>query len=196
MSKEEFIVVKVGGSLYDLPSLRPKLLSFLDGLITRQVALFPGGGKLADAIRDLDQCHHLGQESSHWLAVHSLSVAARFLVDLLEPKATCVLTRAALRRAWASNRIGVIDPLAFARSDASSPAPLPRSWEVTSDSLALRVSQRWCASRLILLKSISPPADWLEHEAGAFVDGEFRTLRRAARQPIDVVIENLRDANL
>ncbi len=192
MADSDFIVVKVGGSLYDLPALRPKLLSLFERQVTKHMAIFPGGGRLAEAIRELDRFHQLGEERSHWLAVQCLSVAARFLVELLEPRGTCVASLPALQQAWASNLVGIIDPLAFAQADARSAAPLPHSWNVTSDSLALRLAQQWGANRLILLKSTTPSMGWLEDEANEVVDRQFRKLWLEGARPMEVTIENLR----
>src|SRR5262245_19403362 len=77
------IVVKVGGSLYDLPDLGPRLQRWLDALHTRSILIVPGGGALADAVRDLDQIHGLGEETAHWLALRALTLNAYFLAALL-----------------------------------------------------------------------------------------------------------------
>ena len=61
--------MKVGGSLYDLPDLGPRLRRWLDAHAPREVIVAPGGGPFADVVRDLDRAHRLGEETSHWLAV-------------------------------------------------------------------------------------------------------------------------------
>src|SRR5947209_19104317 len=86
----DFVVVKVGGSLYDYAQLAGRLRLFIDTLAPARIAIFPGGGPFADIIRQLDNCHGLGEEKSHWLAVHSLSLAGRFLAQLLEPSGKIV----------------------------------------------------------------------------------------------------------
>ena len=60
-------VVKVGGSLFDLPGLGPCLRRWLDGL-DGDVILVPGGGPTADVVRTFDRRQVLGQEKAHWLA--------------------------------------------------------------------------------------------------------------------------------
>src|SRR5262249_50947889 len=77
------VVVKVGGSLYDLPGLGARLRAWLERLPSREVLLVPGGGPAADVVRDLDRLHRLGEEAAHWLALRALSVNARFLAALL-----------------------------------------------------------------------------------------------------------------
>src|SRR5207248_2464665 len=77
------LVVKVGGSLYDLPDLGPRLHAFLRSLDRPEVLLIPGGGPTADVVRDLDRRHGLGEETAHWLALHALAVNAHFLAALV-----------------------------------------------------------------------------------------------------------------
>src|ERR1051325_5490791 len=82
-------VVKVGGSLFDLPDLRQRMQRFLGDLDAQRVLLVPGGGAAADVVRALDRVHGLGEEASHWLALQAMSVNARFLGALL-PEAPLV----------------------------------------------------------------------------------------------------------
>ncbi len=63
------LVVKVGGSLYDLPDLGPRLRGFLASLKDVDRLIVPGGGATTDAIRLFDRDHGLGPEQSHWLAL-------------------------------------------------------------------------------------------------------------------------------
>ena len=77
------VVVKVGGSLFDWPDLKSQLPRFLAGLSGKTVVVVPGGGKAADAVRDLDQRFNLGEVISHWLALRALTLNAHFLAELL-----------------------------------------------------------------------------------------------------------------
>jgi 5-(aminomethyl)-3-furanmethanol phosphate kinase len=163
------IVVKVGGSLFDMPDLRPRLIQFLCGLNSSQVALVPGGGRIVDAIRHLDRSQGLGEEASHWLALRALSLNALFLADLLQSVSTAV--SAALEEwpeLWQRGRIPILDAYPFALADDASADHLPHSWDVTSDSIAARVARVVGARRLVLLKSMGAPdgassADLVRH---------------------------------
>ncbi len=187
------IVVKVGGSLYDFPALKLHLNRFLDSLGSAQIAIFPGGGSFTEVVRQLDSGHVLGQETSHWLAVRSLSLAAHFLHQMLEPRGVIVSTFGECETIWAEDGIGIIDPFPFARSDAASKDALPLSWDVTSDSLSLRLAQRWEASRLVLLKSASAPCGWPAISAPEFVDGWFQQLFAEKGNRVAVSAINLRE---
>jgi len=169
-------VVKVGGSLFDLPELGPRLLRWLTELTAADVLLVPGGGPTADAIRDLDQRHGLGQEKAHWLALRALTLNAHVLANLL-PGFRVVESTA--------ERLGgkaVLDPHAFCLADERDhpAAALAHSWTVTSDSIAARVAIASGARQLILLKSVTLPQeiDWPQAARQGFVDGAFADLVR------------------
>jgi aspartokinase-like uncharacterized kinase len=164
------IVAKVGGSLYDDPRLGPGLRKWL----TEQgepVTLVPGGGAFADAVREVDRVHDLGEEASHWLAIRSLSVAAQFLETLIGPLLT-------------DHPIRVLDCYDFFRRHDIT----PHTWAVTSDSLAAAVATQLAARKLVLLKSVDVPAiSWAEAAANGWVDMHFPTVVNGAAFAIEVV---------
>jgi aspartokinase-like uncharacterized kinase len=189
----ELVIVKVGGSLYDYLELRPRLQRYLASIKPANVAIFPGGGPWADAVRLLDQVHGLGEEASHWLAVQSLSVGAQFLKQLLGNVAGVVTKLSDCQKLWRDRKTAVIDPEAFARDDSRREDALPRSWQVTSDSLALQLARRWHFSRLILLKSTAAPPGWPAKGGGEFVDLWFERLYAATGERVKISVVNLRE---
>jgi aspartokinase-like uncharacterized kinase len=162
------IVLKVGGSLFP----RPNLAAELRQIIAEQseaVMLVPGGGELAEAIRAFDRQHHLGESASHFLALQTLSITARFLQHLL-PEANLV------PNLETTAKLSILDCDEYFRDDPS----IPQSWGITSDSLALIVAQRSTARKLILCKSLERPAntDWEELSNLNMIDSEFPRLYR------------------
>ena len=152
------IVVKVGGSLYDFPDLKSRLVAFLDALPDPDRLLVPGGGVAADAVRALDRAQGLGETASHWLALRACTLNAHFLAALL---GAGVVERP-------GTGLAVLDPLAFLLAD---PVALPESWAATSDSVAALAAAS-CGAELVLLKSVTiPPAlTWREAAAAGHVD--------------------------
>ena len=130
------IVVKVGGSLFDMPDLQARLCRWLTQLGDANVLIVPGGGAAADVIRDLDRVHQLGEEASHWLAIRAMSLNAHFLQALL-PTARIV---AEIPPLDAGSSWSILDAYPFFQADEVRPDHLPHCWEVTSDSLAVRVA--------------------------------------------------------
>jgi hypothetical protein len=161
--------VKVGGSLFDLPDLGPRLRRWLAGLGPARLLLIPGGGATADVVRGLDRCHHLGEESSHWLALQAMTLNAHFLQALI-PSA-CLISRPG----HSGEGPFILDAHGFARFDDPHPDSLPHCWRVTSDSVAARAAMIWEATELVLLKSASLPQEmsWDDAARAGFVDAFF-----------------------
>lgn len=179
-------VAKVGGSLYDLPDLRGRLVSWVEG-VAPPVLLVPGGGPAADVIRELDRVHRLGEEQAHWLALRTLAVSAHFLAGLLGvPVVRTPADRAA--------PLAVLDPHAFCQGDDSRPGAVPHGWKVTSDSIAARVAED-AGARLVLLKSVDLPAGtgWEAAGAAGVVDEAFAALVGRAGLAVEWI--NLRSAD-
>jgi aspartokinase-like uncharacterized kinase len=166
------IVVKVGGSLYDHPRLGPGLRAYLDSLAPAAVLLVPGGGPFADAVRDLDRVHGLGEHRAHWLALRALGVAGEVLRSLAF-----------------DSRLTVLDCLAFAREDESRPGALPHTWAVTTDSIAARAAAVYGAERLVLLKSVDVPpgTPWAAAADRGWVDVYFPKVAAELACPVEVV---------
>jgi aspartokinase-like uncharacterized kinase len=182
------VVVKVGGSLFDLPDLGPRLQAWLARLSALAVLLVPGGGPTADVVRDLDRRHALGEEASHWLALRALTVNAHFLQTLL-PGAVVV------PQPCGRGGLSVLDPYAFARADEGRPGCLPHCWQVTSDAVAARAAVVGQARRLLLLKSVTIPEGMAWDEAGrcGLVDEAFAGVLVQAAEPLKVSAVNFRD---
>jgi aspartokinase-like uncharacterized kinase len=186
------LVMKVGGSLLDWPGLPSRLreeLARWNGA-GRPVVLVVGGGALADVIRDLDRIHAIGETDSHLLAIRSLEVSARIL-SLLLGSLPVAQDLDDLQDLWERNPSVILAPLRFMEEDeATQTDPLPRMWDVTSDSIAARLA-RVLEADLLLLKSVEP-TDPCRLEGAArsgWVDPWFPTEARSLRR---VLFQNLR----
>src|SRR5262249_48022737 len=150
------LVVKVGGSLFDLPDLGPRLRGWLEQHAPREILLVPGGGPAAELIRNLDRTHALGEEVAHWLALRAMAINAALLAALV-PR-SCVIDGPDLAElVWDQGRVPVLDAFAFCEDDESNDDHLPHTWAVTSDSVAARAAVVIKAAELVLLKSLLPP---------------------------------------
>jgi 5-(aminomethyl)-3-furanmethanol phosphate kinase len=159
------VIIKVGGSLLDLPDLGVRLRTWLDALDMPNVLLVPGGGQAAEVIRALDRRHRLGDEAAHWLALRALSLNAAVLQALVA--GTQVLDDLdAWRPVGRAGVVPILDGLRFARADEARAGHLPHCWDVTSDSLAARVAVVAGARQLFLLKSVTIPETMSWADAG------------------------------
>jgi 5-(aminomethyl)-3-furanmethanol phosphate kinase len=170
-------IVKVGGSLLSLPDLGQRLSRWLAKQAKAQNVLLTGGGPLADEVRQWDERFGLGQQKSHWLCVDLLDTTAQLLGWLL-PEAKLCQTRAALSEAIATAKSPclIFAPARFLRYEESTlpGETLPRSWDVTSDSIAARLAEVMQADELVILKSALPTesAQLSDRESG-FLDRHF-----------------------
>ena len=186
------IVVKIGGSLLDWDRSPSRIRAFLDRFRDERVVVVCGGGKLVDAIRELDRMHRLGDEVSHALAMKILDFSAKTAAEMV-PGLARVESCEAFEDCWSRGVIPALAPRRFLEDDDRSADRLPHSWSTTSDSIAARLATRLGSSTLILLKSATLPPNC--DRAGAarlgLVDPEFV---KAAGALESVRYVNLRDS--
>lgn len=173
-------ILKIGGSLFDLPDLGHRIVHLIDDLRIPQPVLFPGGGALVDQLRKFDSVHLLPVDVSHRLAIQLLSVTAQLLAEM-HPRFAVISSLVELHATQppgqslampaqppdtpiahsldtehstldTTDRIPVLDPAGLPGIDS-----LPSGWHVTSDSLAAWAAIHFSASRLILCKSVDFP---------------------------------------
>jgi 5-(aminomethyl)-3-furanmethanol phosphate kinase len=190
-------VVKVGGSLLELPDLADRLRDWLGRQAPAQSLFIAGGGPFVDELRAMDSLHAVGDEACHWLAIRAMSLTARLLGALvpewrligswreLADFAGSPADRPAADEQAAGERAAILDPLEFLEADEAFGDPLPHIWHVTSDSIAARVASRLverlpASVELVLLKSSLPPAGCDTQQAAAcgYVDAHFPSAAR------------------
>jgi aspartokinase-like uncharacterized kinase len=176
MTSHPLRVVKLGGSLLDLPELRERLRAWLAAQNPAANVLVVGGGAPADAIRAADRVHGLSIEAAHWLCIRAMSLNAHLIAELLPESAIARDTRSIRDRA-AERSLMILDPWPFLRDEEPglSESPLPCSWDVTSDSIAARLAMLLSADELVLLKSALPDAgaDLASAASSGYVDPYF-----------------------
>jgi aspartokinase-like uncharacterized kinase len=145
-------VIKIGGSLLDLPDLHDRLDALRPVLPGHWLTII-GGGDLAEYVRRADHDVGLPDDAAHWLAIRAMTIQAnRFSAAL--PHWTISRSIGACQPIWQQGHVAILEPLYYAMWDESAcDAPLPHAWGVTADSLAARVAIQANASRLVLLKS-------------------------------------------
>jgi len=125
-----FFVLKIGGSL--IASAKDLMLRLFD--LTAEGYSFlviPGGGPMADLVRDLFTRMHISEETAHWMAILAMEQYAYFLADGTGAKLTGEIKR--------SNGLEVLLPYHPLLEDDEG---LGHSWDYTSDSVAAIVAAR------------------------------------------------------
>jgi aspartokinase-like uncharacterized kinase len=152
-------VIKVGGSLLSRPDLAERLGTYIDSHKSERILLVVGGGAMVDVLRDLDITHGLGESRSHALCLEALEVSALLLSSLL-PEARAVRNVLDVWRAWSEGAVPILAPRdILGADDLLCPRDaLPHRWEVTSDSISVRIAVLFNARSLLLLKSAEGPS--------------------------------------
>jgi aspartokinase-like uncharacterized kinase len=172
------VVVKVGGSLLDLPDLAERLEGLIRQIGGGPVALVAGGGPATDIVRAWETRFGLGVTTAHWLAIRGMRLSESLLARLV-PRSVIAESWNAVETAWRAEAIAILalEPMLRESESAGASTP-PHSWDVTSDSLAAWGAAK-LGARLILAKSVDVPAATAE---GAAADGSVdRWFPQAAR---------------
>ncbi|TWT32116.1 amino acid kinase family protein [Blastopirellula retiformator] len=190
-------VVKLGGSLFDLPDLGRRLNLWLSQQPPKPTVLIAGGGMFTDGVRKFDCWHQLDSIDSHRLAMHSMSLSA-YALSLLMPNAAFVSGFDAVRSKLAivasdecsSTYVGVWDAIDYwVRKIEPGLTEATLDWTLTSDSIAAVLARKWHADSFVLAKSRDQPAKpkW-EWSGDGIVDAQFAKLSAS----LDVSWVNLR----
>lgn len=144
------VIVKVGGSL----ALQPEKLRILCVKLTelshrRRLVVLPGGGEFADAVRNLDNRFHLSAQVSHRMAILGMDQYGLLLSDLL-PGSRLVDNLEQVQEILNLGELPVFLPSAFLFSKDA----LEKSWDVTSDSIAIYLAGQLGLHKVILVTDV------------------------------------------
>lgn len=161
------LVIKLGGSLAEAGTLRQWL-----GIIARArraVVIVPGGGPMADAVRDLQNELRFDDEAAHDMAILAMNMFGHAIISL-EPRCVGAETLLAIDRAARTRRVPVWLPAKLCAHDRR----IQKSWSITSDGLAARLAER-LTSEVVLIKSrkVAPAATAKSLARDGIVDPTF-----------------------
>jgi 5-(aminomethyl)-3-furanmethanol phosphate kinase len=140
-------VIKVGGSLLRAPHQLDRVCAALGRCSSLHLVVVPGGGPLADTVRELDGRLGLSAAAAHWMAILAMDQYAHVLADRIRGS-RLVEEPGDINQALCGGSVAVLAPSRWMRSADV----LPHSWEVTSDSVAAFVAGALGALRLVLIK--------------------------------------------
>jgi aspartokinase-like uncharacterized kinase len=148
------VVVKLGGSLAGDPSLAHWLRELALSPSARFVVV-PGGGPFADAVRAAQNVWHFSDETAHAMAIGAMDLFGRMLCGIETGSIPCS-TPSQFEDAWSRGQLPVWLPGIMMMAGE---VQLPRSWDVTSDTIAAWLAEALRADGLLLVKSCQLPAD-------------------------------------
>ena len=143
-------VVKIGGSCATSIDLR-RWTATVAGCVGR-VAIVPGGGPFADAVRETQSTIGFDDAAAHHMALLAMEQFGRALASF-DHRLSLADNATALRRDRYQGRVPIWLPTRMVLAAAD----IPPSWDVTSDSLAAWLAGKLGARRLLLLKQVELP---------------------------------------
>lgn len=189
-------IIKIGGSMLLRDNLASAVNQWLTAHPADQTMIIVGGGKLIDAVRELDQQHTMPPQQTHWICVDLLTATACFAADVLgwpliktEQEWKEILQ---LKKTFPSSQLPtVITPAVFYNKSTSvSDTQIPHDWRTTTDSIAALLAHQVDADELVLLKScsIDPQMSLVQLAEAGIVD---EALPKVAREVRSIRIEQL-----
>lgn len=169
MHDGQIIVVKLGGSFAGSRHLTDWV-----GALARcggRSIIVPGGGPFADAVRQSQARIGFSNVTAHYLALLAMEQFGRVLASL-DPNFRVADTATAIRGALRAGNVPIWLPVKMVLKCPE----IPKSWEVTSDSLAAWLSGRIGARQLVLVKHGGPfgnPLSAVDLAALGIVDQAF-----------------------
>jgi len=165
-------VIKLGGSLLEIPNLAINLQEWLAQQTPAHQILLVGGGALVDDVRRWYSQDPRCEVPAHWLSIDLMTVTTRTFHESMPTTSLCEHFDRLLADRSTRETI-LFTPCRWLRDlEPQQPGTiLPASWEVTSDSIAARLAVVLQAEELVLLKSAAPPCDSIsEMAAHGYVD--------------------------
>ncbi len=142
-------VIKVGGSLGQSHKLADLMLRLAELGRRHKILVVPGGGAFASAIRNYDRRFGIDTDASHWMAILAMDQFGHLISSLI-PNSELVQGLADARKVLTAGRV----PVLLTYNLLFQTDELPRSWDVTADSIAAWVAGLSGAQQLVLLKSV------------------------------------------
>ena len=172
--------MKVGGGLLGKAGALELVIEALTAFAPRRrLAIVPGGGPFADAVRQMFRRIKISEDAAHWMAVLGMDQYAHALAARM-PNAVLVDAPEATVAAVNAGRLPIVAPYRWLRGAD----PLPHSWDVTSDSIAAWIAGALGARRIVLIK----PAD---RERKKLVDAYFVRALPAGVEHLIVTADDL-----
>jgi hypothetical protein len=157
-------VLKIGGSLIKYPVELSRLCNLLADLSEElDLLLVPGGGIFADTVRDVYTRFKLPENIAHQMAVLAMDQYGILIQSLAQGTSQIVENIEDSKKCFEEHKIAVLQVSNIMKSESR----LPKSWAVTSDSIAALMAQLIVAKRLLLVKSID---GLTKRESGKFLD--------------------------
>jgi len=143
-------VIKVGGSLAENPATLKTLCNRLSEIAKRHsITVVPGGGKFADAVREIGRQYALSADAAHRMAILGMDQFGLLLTQVI-PNSCATYSLNAVKQLSKRKAVPILLPsrLMFKKN------PLEASWDVTSDSIAAYFASQLRTDKVILVTDV------------------------------------------
>ncbi|MEO6056792.1 MAG: aspartate kinase [Gemmatimonadales bacterium] len=159
-------IIKVGGGLSAVTGALDAVGAAIAAAGRRhRIAVVPGGGPFADAVRAFEHREPLSADAAHWMAILGMDQYAHVLAERIDG-AVLVEEPETIGPVVGTGGVAVLAPFRWMRAAD----PLPHAWTATSDSVAAFVAGALNAERLVLVKPAEAAA------APRMVDAHFASV--------------------
>jgi aspartokinase-like uncharacterized kinase len=177
-------VVKIGGSLYDTPELKKWLKQLAKAAKDDSIIIVPGGGPFADTVRDAQKKWRFDNQQAHHMALLAMAQYG-ILMHGLQQQSTLFYFQPSSPHPTGLN-------IWIPNEELLKQSSIAQNWDVTSDSLALWLSQQLTAKQLCLIKRVRPRTNSIRQLTESnLLDKEFGPL--FAQQPVESYIHYYQD---
>ena len=184
-NRRDFEVVKLGGSLLEVPDLKLRLERWVDSTPKKYRLWIVGGGRVVDDLREKWSEGNLESAEAHWKAISTMDDHGRMVAGWFGWPVVKMADQwlSSVRQIASDSQLDDLDagPLNvcvlvhdWMRENQKL---LPIGWDVTSDSIALAIALNAHATTLKLLKSTEAETqDVNTLVENGYLDSHFATL--------------------
>ena len=143
------ILFKLGGSLLNSGFMKIWIKFITDHFKGRAI-IIPGGGLFANHIRAVQKDYNLENDIAHDMALYSMSQMGLLISSVDRTNLYFCNTRNEINRVIEDNKVPIIGSFDFLKPRIGS---ANKNWNITSDSIALIISEEFQLNTLLIVKS-------------------------------------------
>jgi len=167
-------IFKISGQILDnsknLINTLAQLTQLYEDHIIEKILIIPGGGSLANFVREIYNEFKINDELAHWIAIYSMNFNGKMLKNKF-PELESVENFDTFKEE--KRNFSIFLPYKeFKRTD-----PLPHSWNVTSDSIALYCAYKLGLKECFLIKAVDGILDENYCVINQLTTSEFKILK-------------------
>ena len=143
------ILFKLGGSLLNSGFMKI-WIKFITNHFKGRAIIIPGGGLFANHIRAVQKDYNLENDIAHDMALYSMSQMGLLISSIDRINLHFCNTKHEISRVTEDNKVPIIGSFDFLKTRIGSSN---KNWSITSDSIALLISEELQLNTLLIVKS-------------------------------------------